>query len=126
MLRQKTRGISKFDAGGDVLGRLLEREQEVSSRLDVARAEAERLVRDAQEYASKTEGSCDSKIEERTRHLSNSYEQQLQSDLQRVQSEAAAEARRFADENPARTRALVTLVLEEIGAVTRTSAGATG
>ena len=124
MLRRKTRRISRLDAGGDALGKLLEREQQMASRLDVARAEAERLVRDAREYASNTESSCESKIEERIRFLSNSYEQQLQSDLQRIQSEAAAEARRFAEENPARTRALVTLVLEKIGAVT--SAGATG
>ena len=125
MLRRKRR-ITRSDADGDELDRLLEREQQVASRLAVARAEAERLVREAREYASSTEASCESKIEERITHLRNSYDQQLQSDLQRIQSEAEAEARRFAEENPARTRALVALLLEGIGAVTRTGNGATG
>ena len=74
MLRRKTRRTSTFDAGGDVLGKLLEREQQVTSRLDAARAEAERLVRDAREYARNTEASCESRIEERITRLSNSYE----------------------------------------------------
>ena len=126
MLRRKTSRISTLDADGDVLGKLLEREQQVTSRLDAARAEAERLVRDAREYARDTEASCESRIEERITSLSNSYEQELQSELQRIQAESAAEARRFAEENPARTRALVTLLLEEIGAVTGTSSGAPG
>jgi len=126
MLRRKTRRTSTFDAGGDVLGKLLEREQQVTSRLDAARAEAERLVRDAREYARDTEASCESRIEERITRLSNSYEQELQSELQRLRVESATEARRFAEENPERTRTLVTLVLEEIGALTGTGAGATG
>ena len=126
MLRRKTRRITRVDAGDDLLGQLIERERDMASRLDLARAEAERLLRDARDYASNTDASCASKIEERITLLSNSYAQELQSELQRVQSEAAAEARRFGEENPARTRALVTLVLEKIGAATRTNAGAAG
>jgi vacuolar-type H+-ATPase subunit H len=126
MLRRKTRRTREFDTHGDVLAKLLEREQRTASTLDAARADAERLVHEAREYASRTEASCESMIEERNARLTASYEQQLQLELQRIQSEAAAEASRFAEGDPARTRALVALVLEEIGAVTRQEARAAG
>jgi vacuolar-type H+-ATPase subunit H len=109
-----------------VLGKLLEREQRTASQLDTARADAERLLQEAREYASRTEASCESIIEERIASLSASYEQRLEVELRRIQSEAAAEASRFAEVDPARTRALVALVLEEIGAVTRQEAGVAG
>ena len=124
MLRRKTRRTKQFDADGDVLGKLLEREQRTASQLDAARADAERLLHDAREYASRTDASCESMIEEQIASLTTTYEQQLQLELKRIQSEADAEAGRFADVDPARTRALVALVLEEIGAVIRQEAGA--
>ncbi len=124
MLRRKTRRTREFDADGDVLGKLLEREERTATQLDTARADAERLLHDAREYASRTDASNESMIEEQMARLAATYEQQLQLDLARIQSEAAAEAGRFADLDPARTRALVALVLEEIGAVTRQEAGA--
>lgn len=116
MRRWTTKRPGDFDAGTDTLGRLFEYEQQLASQLEAAKADAERLVREAREYASQAERACERTIEERTALLAASHEQQLRNELQRIESQAGREASRFANPDPARTEALVALVLEAIGA----------
>jgi hypothetical protein len=123
---RKAKRSGELDAGADALGRLLEREQRIASLCDAAREDANRVLAEAREYASRTEAACESLINERIVQLSSAYEAQLEADLQRIESEAAEETGRFADVDPARMRALVALVLEKIGAVSAQNAGAPG
>lgn len=116
MLRRKTTRPQELDAGTDTLHRLLDRELLVASELAAATTEAERLVAEAREYGIRAEASCESTIRERISSLSTAYEEELQRELVRIQSSAALEAARFDDPDSSRTRSLVTLLLEAIGA----------
>jgi vacuolar-type H+-ATPase subunit H len=97
-----------------MLGQLLDREQRMASLFDAARADAERVLVEARQYAAQAEAACESAIEDRTARLTLTCEQEFQAELQRIESEAAAEASRFADLDPARLRNFVALVLAEI------------
>jgi len=117
MVLRKRRRTKEFDAGTDTLSRLLDSEQHLASQLDAAKADAEKLLREAREYASRAEAACESTIAARTASLAASFEQQLKNEVLRIQSDAALEASRFADPDPARTAALVAVLLEGIGAM---------
>lgn len=116
MLRWKRKRPEDLDAGTDTLHRLLDRELLVASVLAAATTEAERLLAEAREYAIRADASCETTIRERVSSLSTAYEEELQRELGRIQSSAALEAARFDDSDPSRTRSLVTLLLESIGA----------
>jgi vacuolar-type H+-ATPase subunit H len=116
MLRWQAKRPREFDAGTDTLHRLLDRELLVASEVAAATTEAERLVAEARAYAIRAEASCETTINERLTSLSASYDEELQRELGRIQSSADLEAARFDDPDSSRTRSLVTLLLESIGA----------
>jgi vacuolar-type H+-ATPase subunit H len=125
MARWNRKRPKEFDAGADTLTQLLDREQHLASQLEEARVEAERLVSEAHAYAKEAAAACDSLIEERTTSLAASCEQELMSDLRGIEAEAALQAKQFDDPDGSRTKRLVQLVLEAIGAVEpRTTAAA--
>ena len=116
MLRWQAKAPREFDAGTDTLHRLLDRELAVASEVAAATAEAERLVAEARAYAISAEASCANTINERLSSLSASYDEELQRELGRIQSSADLEAALFDDPDSSRTRSLVSLLLESIGA----------
>lgn len=124
MRRWKGKRPGEFDAGTDTLSRLLDREQHLGLQLDAAKADAERVVDEAREYARQAEAACEKVIAERTASLVVSHEQQLSEELQRIEFEAGREASRFANPDPERAERLVALLLDAIVA-TGPKAGAT-
>ena len=120
MLLWKTKRPRQFDTGTDTLHRLLDRELHLASELAAATAEAERLVREAREYAIQAEASCETTINERVGSFSAANETELLAELQRIQSDAALEVARFNESDSTRTQSFVALLLEAIGAVSPT------
>lgn len=116
MRRLKTRRPGEVNAGTDTLSQLLDREQQMASQLEAARADAERLVQEAREYTKQAEAACERMIAERTASLAASYELLFDEELRRIQAEAAQEGTRFTTPDPARDEALVVLLLNAIGA----------
>ena len=114
--RRKTKQSQELVTGTDTLHRLLDRELLVASELAAATKEAERLLAEAREYAIRAEAASEATIRERIAGLSTSCEEELQRELGRIQSSADLEAARFDDSASSRTRTLVTLLLESIGA----------
>ena len=123
MLPWKTKRPKGFDAGTDTLDRLLDRELQIASQLTAAKAEAQRLVLEATEYAIRAEAACEATIGARDASLATAHEAELQHELQRIQSDAAAEAATYSVTDSGQTRTLVTLLLDAIGATSPTTRG---
>lgn len=124
MLPWKAKRPKGFEAGTDTLDRLLDRELQIASQLAAARAEADRLVEEAKAHAIQMETACEATIGARDARLAVAYETELQQELQRIQSEAASEAASFSEPDAERTRTLVTMLLQAIGATRPTQRGA--
>lgn len=111
------RGKPKADSGhdaDDALGRLLEIESLLANRLEVANAEAEKVLSDAHDEARESESAGDALIEARANELRAEHETRLSADLVRITKEAAAAVTRLDAIDASRTSKLVAHVLTRV------------
>jgi vacuolar-type H+-ATPase subunit H len=95
---------------------LLASEEQLASQLAAARAEAEQLLRDAREYAEKSDAACAATIDTRITELIAVHERQLETERRDIGSRAVREVARFHAIDAARERELVRLLLRGAGA----------
>jgi vacuolar-type H+-ATPase subunit H len=99
----------------DTLSQLLAGEERLARQLEAAREEADRIVREAEDYARRTEDACAVSIEEQVVSRAAAAERQLRDELDRISAEAMAEVGRFELAASSRSTELVKLVFRELG-----------
>ena len=114
MLLRKTKRANGLDGRTDTLSLLLASEMRLAQQLDAARGEAERILRDAEDYARRAEEGCAATIEERTAAAAAASERQLEEALARVQADLESDVKRFEHVDVARDEELVRLVLRAL------------
>ena len=114
-MRSRMKRANDAGNGADILSRLLAGEALLAQRLESAHDEADRIVREAGEYATRTEETCSATIEARLAERVASAERQVQDELVRVRADAEQELRRFESAAATRMPELVRLVLGELG-----------